>query len=811
MGIQSPFNVNSSASAVVDKMLGNAYPVVREVYGKLGEIAYVVANTEAILEAGNAALNVEENISEIGQAVIDATTAKEAAEAALNTIESTFYGALSAVPTLRPDGSAMQEGDRYYNTTLDKEYLWNGAAWSNFAESTDTSLELVQSKSLLLASLAADNSWKTPYWTLIPHPANSAASLSQSNGFDEQRSYIYMHNNKVGITTAEAGIITRYAMGAPGELTALDYQPASDVIGHSGCAVERATGKLWTDSNVAGYSVRFTYTPGGVPTFDYYKFSSLGNGKVSISYDQKYIVWQKRTGSVIYNLFFLLSAVIAHGPGDVSSLVERTLTLNRDDHVTQLQAHGFDGQYLYTTGNISTNKDPGRLTVQDINGNIVFDVSQFNPGQAAINVNQPGTHWEIESLDFVKIEGNSTPCIAFSLSGDSTALPRNKIYLFGSGQNQDSFIANRPIEYIPTLTVGDYATLLQEPEGAYPKFQYHGSTETNSKSLHTCFSASSGSESGRILLRSTSGVVGSHGNTLPGDNIYADTFWGSFGGAWVKGLSVLAQVGTASTGFEQSTTYIPMKLSLGFPKPAWSSQTPNVSFNPSGTVQSTPVDGYAGYSVSFGSGYYGYEQKVGSSLAGAIYTSSSNTIYCAKNGRTLCLNTAPASDFTSSFEWRLSEVSGSFYPSVSGVYSLGNSTRRVSQLFASTATIDVSDERLKEDIEDIDAAVLRAWSKVKYQQYKFKDAVAKKGSSARWHFGVVAQKVKEAFESEGLDAFTYGLLCYDEWGETAEIVDEKTGRIETPYQAAGNVYGIRYEEALALECAYLRSLLSPTQ
>jgi hypothetical protein len=109
---------------------------------------------------------------------------------------------------------------------------------------------------------------------------------------------------------------------------------------------------------------------------------------------------------------------------------------------------------------------------------------------------------------------------------------------------------------------------------------------------------------------------------------------------------------------------------------------------------------------------------------------------------------------------------------------------------------------------------------------KFKDAVAKKGDGARWHIGLIAQQVKAAFESEGLDAFAYGLLCYDEWNEQWEenIVEKEvleknpvTGveevkvikeTVKKLVTEAGNRYGIRYEEALALECAYLRSKLA---
>jgi hypothetical protein len=145
-------------------------------------------------------------------------------------------------------------------------------------------------------------------------------------------------------------------------------------------------------------------------------------------------------------------------------------------------------------------------------------------------------------------------------------------------------------------------------------------------------------------------------------------------------------------------------------------------------------------------------------------------------------------------------------PRTDSAYSLGGPSRRWTVVYADTATINTSDEREKEQIQDIDAAVLRAWGNVQYQQFKFKDAVLKKGSGARWHIGVVAQRVKEAFEAEGVDPFAYGILCYDEWDEQEEKYEDGVGIVQQ-FQAAGNRYGIRYEEALALECAYLRSRL----
>lgn len=183
-------------------------------------------------------------------------------------------------------------------------------------------------------------------------------------------------------------------------------------------------------------------------------------------------------------------------------------------------------------------------------------------------------------------------------------------------------------------------------------------------------------------------------------------------------------------------------------------------------------------------------------------------------------------------------------PSVDNTYTLGQASRRWTTVYASTSTINTSDERVKEDKRDIEDLVLDAWSQVSYQQYKFTDAVIEKGKdNARIHFGVIAQRVKEAFEASGLDPFSYGLLCYDEWESTEEVLeswedkyeeviikeavytkDSETGEVVmvepevrdlvltkkagssviVPRTEAGSRYGVRYEEALCLEAALMR-------
>jgi hypothetical protein len=161
---------------------------------------------------------------------------------------------------------------------------------------------------------------------------------------------------------------------------------------------------------------------------------------------------------------------------------------------------------------------------------------------------------------------------------------------------------------------------------------------------------------------------------------------------------------------------------------------------------------------------------------------------------TLTLRTAGAS--------QVSLTSALFSPSTDNARTLGDAVNRWSVVYAATGAINTSDERAKVLAQNIEEAAIRAIHKVNFKQFKFADAVAAKGGAARWHFGVIAQQVKDAFESEGLDAFAYGLLCYDEWPEQAEVLGED-GSVEQEYRAAGNRYGVRYDELLCLKMASL--------
>lgn len=128
---------------------------------------------------------------------------------------------------------------------------------------------------------------------------------------------------------------------------------------------------------------------------------------------------------------------------------------------------------------------------------------------------------------------------------------------------------------------------------------------------------------------------------------------------------------------------------------------------------------------------------------------------------------------------------GDFKPFNDDGGNLGIAAARWSQVYAVNGSINTSDERNKEQIEDIPQEWLDAWEDVQWTRFKWKDSVETKGDDARWHLGLIAQRVEEVFRSHGIDPFEIGLLCFDEWED-------------------GDRYGIRYEQAFALEAAYQR-------
>jgi hypothetical protein len=187
-------------------------------------------------------------------------------------------------------------------------------------------------------------------------------------------------------------------------------------------------------------------------------------------------------------------------------------------------------------------------------------------------------------------------------------------------------------------------------------------------------------------------------------------------------------------------------------------------------------------------------------IAQRCYSSAGNS-----NSLAVVLSNANSSSETELTRW----TSTSFRPGVHASYDLGvTGTFAWNNVYAN-GVIGPSDERLKSEIAEIDDAALRAWGRLNHKQFKFNDSVDKKGSNARTHIGLIAQEIKQAFESEGVDPFKYGILCYNEWADIfEEIKDENGSVIEViQTQTAGSEYSIRHQEAAYLEAAYQRKMI----
>lgn len=142
--------------------------------------------------------------------------------------------------------------------------------------------------------------------------------------------------------------------------------------------------------------------------------------------------------------------------------------------------------------------------------------------------------------------------------------------------------------------------------------------------------------------------------------------------------------------------------------------------------------------------------------------------------------------------------------------SLGLAEYRWGQIYSTNSAISTSDERQKDNIKQIDDKLLQAWGNVNIVQFNFKDALEKKGENARLHTGYIAQNIQQACEENGINPNDYGLFCFDSWEEQEEKKDEN-GQVIEPYRAKGDLYSLRYEEALVVECAYLRKQIELLQ
>lgn len=156
----------------------------------------------------------------------------------------------------------------------------------------------------------------------------------------------------------------------------------------------------------------------------------------------------------------------------------------------------------------------------------------------------------------------------------------------------------------------------------------------------------------------------------------------------------------------------------------------------------------------------------------------------------------------------------SWKPVYSDFVALGEASARYTGVYLTSSPNVTSDRRAKQDIEAMTAAELAVGLELAsaIKTYRYRDAVKRKqvstgASYARTHTGIIAQEVVEIFEKHGLDAYEYGIVCYDEWdAEYQDVFDENEKVIgKVKLKDAGDGFSIRYDE---LSCFMIAALAS---
>lgn len=185
--------------------------------------------------------------------------------------------------------------------------------------------------------------------------------------------------------------------------------------------------------------------------------------------------------------------------------------------------------------------------------------------------------------------------------------------------------------------------------------------------------------------------------------------------------------------------------------------------------------------LSTGSGLYGQ-------IASLVNSSGGTVVYLDTRK-----NEANSSSYTRVMLQYAADDTCEFRPWSNNQINLGSNSIRWKNVYTNASAINGSDERIKDSIDSIPDAVLDAWGDVGFVQFRMKDSVKEKGASARLHSGLIAQSIEAAFTEHGLNAADYGLFCHDSWNADPSMDIE-----------AGDLYSLRYEEALCMEAAYQR-------
>ena len=130
-------------------------------------------------------------------------------------------------------------------------------------------------------------------------------------------------------------------------------------------------------------------------------------------------------------------------------------------------------------------------------------------------------------------------------------------------------------------------------------------------------------------------------------------------------------------------------------------------------------------------------------------------------------------------------------PVSTNLIDLGSTDKAWRDVYVKDGTVENSDKNLKQDIEELSETEELVAKKCKklLRKYRWKDSVLEKGDDARIHFGIIAQDLEDAFQSEGLDAGDYGMFIKNTWWEKERVIPavEAVEAVDAVYDEEDNL------------------------
>jgi hypothetical protein len=130
-------------------------------------------------------------------------------------------------------------------------------------------------------------------------------------------------------------------------------------------------------------------------------------------------------------------------------------------------------------------------------------------------------------------------------------------------------------------------------------------------------------------------------------------------------------------------------------------------------------------------------------------------------------------------------------------FDIGSSFLPVRQIYTDQSVVTLEAEVAKRDVQPLDDRVLDAWQEVGFHQYRKVD-----GGADRITFGLIAERILNAFARHGLDPWQYSLLV------RPEGPSDQPARLTKSDGRDKSAIGIRYDQALLLEIALLQRRLA---